>query len=522
MIGRKAIPDEINSGWRDIYDKGDATAGGGATGKRGNATAGGGATGKRGGAVGKRGGAVGGANSADEARKRWKGSLIKKLMAVNIFIVLMVLLYFFVVFTDIPLVAEARDIWIETAMTTADHQWLATGIFPGWLIDRVMSRQVVTDEGTVSNPNLLLTGGSQKTAGDAGSGDMAGRSDGAYPADGGGALSAQQGFDGSGGNGGGAGGAGGASGAGSVGGSDGEGGENNAPRSIDGTASPDIPESDMFDVRFFYGMDVLTANESPARPSVGDKDEFGNTVIVSDETEDITIIEIRKTAYVGRIIFVPDPSRVVVKNTHSKNVQGELIKSYLTKYNAIAGMNGNGFDDPEGHGKGGTIIGWSVSDGEAWGSGSKSEYASVALTDQNVLLVGGIKDFAKYNIRDLAQYGPTLIVDGKKLISGSGGWGVQPRTGIGQREDGTILMATFDGRQPGHSLGITAGEVADIFKQYGCINAGLCDGGSSSVMMYDGKVVGKPSTPMKDTGRYLPNAFLVLSKQPLPDDDDPA
>ncbi|MDR3120530.1 MAG: phosphodiester glycosidase family protein, partial [Clostridiales bacterium] len=69
------------------------------------------------------------------------------------------------------------------------------------------------------------------------------------------------------------------------------------------------------------------------------------------------------------------------------------------------------------------------------------------------------------------------------------------------RADGTIVMATFDGRQPGHSLGISAGEVAAILADYGCVNAGLCDGGSSSVMMYDGEIIGSPSTPMKTTGR---------------------
>jgi exopolysaccharide biosynthesis protein len=175
-------------------------------------------------------------------------------------------------------------------------------------------------------------------------------------------------------------------------------------------------------------------------------------------------------------------------------------------------MNGNGFSDPDGHGQGGAIIGWSVSGGVAWGCGNKGEYASVGLNEDNVLVVGTIKDFGQHRIRDLAQYGPTLIADGKRLISGSAGWGLQPRSAIGQREDGAIILATFDGRQPGHSVGITAGEVADILYIYGCVNAGLCDGGSSSVMMYDGRILGKPSTPMKDTGRYLPNAFLVLKR----------
>ena len=427
----------------------------------------------------------------------------KILTAVNIVITLSLSLYFVVVFTEFPFISEARDLWIETAMTTADHQWLATGFLPQQLIDRVMSKQVVTDETTLSNPNLLHPGivrdAVQAPNGTAGGDDKipSGIDPGSYDDSEHSGLKADQNSRDSG-----------ATGSGTIG---------DPQLSSNGMDYAFIPGRDItirspgseFPGWNFYGAFDYVAEDN-LYPSVGDTDEHGNTIIVSDEEEDIIIVEIRKTGYTGRIMIVPDPSRVVVRNTRKKNVQGELIKSFLNEYDAIAGMNGNGFDDPEGHGRGGSIIGWSVSDGVAWGQGSKSAYASVGLNDQHILMVGIIKDFEKHNIRDLAQYGPTLIVDGKKLISGSGGWGIQPRSAIGQREDGTILMATFDGRQPGYSLGITAGEVADILYQYGCVNAGLCDGGSSSIMMYDGAVLGKPSTPMKDTGRYLPNAFLVL------------
>lgn len=447
------------------------------------------------------------------------GTLARNITIINVLVALLITFYYLLVFADLPLFSEARDLWIETAMTTAEHQWLATKLFPIWLIDRVMSKQVVTDEDTLSNPSLLFksvskyqqnaaAAGSQGAARGTGSGAGAG-------AAGSGAAGAETGGPGPGG------------GAGSLGGMAQEqpgmdGGIGAGQRlpgmgaaQADSDGNPLFPQLDIDSLYNNPGWSkYLPGTDAAAGISVGDKDEFGNTYIVVDEAEDVTIVEVRKGGFVGRILTVPDPSRVVVRNTRRKNVQGELIKSFLDEYDAIAGMNGNGFDDPEGHGKGGVIIGWSVSDGESWGHGSKSEYASVGFNEQDVLMVGIIKDFNKHNIRDLAQYGPTIIVDGKKLISGSGGWGVQPRSAIGQREDGAVLLATFDGRQPGHSLGITAGEVADLFLQYGCLNAGLCDGGSSSIMMYDGQVIGKPSTPMKDTGRYLPNAFLVLKKEP--------
>ena len=422
----------------------------------------------------------------------------KILMFVNIGVTSILTVYFAVVFLDLPVIGEMRDIWIETAMTTAEHHWLATKFFPMFVIDRVMDRQFVVDEDTISNPELLHPN-SQKT----GSGMLANAAPGADPA------------------------AGADEGEGDGAADDAESGPiRNAPWNpvkSSGSAGQNgmvvMPAQgggiNMFGEGSFYESEFVPSEDYVPPVRVGDKDEFGNTVIVADEKEDIIIVEVRKSNYVGRIIFVSDPSRVVVRDTGRKNVQGELIKTYVSQYNAIAGMNGNGFEDPEGHGRGGVITGWSVAGGKAWGIGSKSAYPSVGLTEDNILMVGTIKDFEKYNIRDLAQYGPTVIVDGKKLISGSGGYGLQPRTAIGQREDGTILMATFDGRQPGHSLGITAGEVADLFLQYGCMNAGLCDGDSSSIMMYDNKIIGKSSSPMKDTGRYIPNAFLVLRKSPV-------
>ena len=53
---------------------------------------------------------------------------------------------------------------------------------------------------------------------------------------------------------------------------------------------------------------------------------------------------------------------------------------------------------------------------------------------------------------------------------------------------------------------------ADILEEYGAYNAGACDGGSSSVLAYNGEVINKPSTSMASTGRCLPNAWVVSKK----------
>ena len=73
------------------------------------------------------------------------------------------------------------------------------------------------------------------------------------------------------------------------------------------------------------------------------------------------------------------------------------------------------------------------------------------------------------------------------------------------------MLLVVDGRQFGYSLGATMEDCADILLQYGAVTAGACDGGSSSVIAYNGEIINEPSTDMP-TGRYLPNAWLVRSK----------
>ena len=103
--------------------------------------------------------------------------------------------------------------------------------------------------------------------------------------------------------------------------------------------------------------------------------------------------------------------------------------------------------------------------------------------------------------------GPALIIYGKvqsfesDLISG-----LNPRTAIGQRIDGAVLMLVVDGRRM-NSLGATYGDLADIMLDFGAVNASNLDGGSSTLMIYEGEVMNVCASV---TGpRALPTTFLV-------------
>ena len=81
-----------------------------------------------------------------------------------------------------------------------------------------------------------------------------------------------------------------------------------------------------------------------------------------------------------------------------------------------------------------------------------------------------------------------------------------PRTGIGRRADGRLLLIVVDGRRRG-SVGMTLVEFARLFKNLGATDALNLDGGGSSTMVVKGSIKNVPSD-----GRERPvvNALLVL------------
>lgn len=82
----------------------------------------------------------------------------------------------------------------------------------------------------------------------------------------------------------------------------------------------------------------------------------------------------------------------------------------------------------------------------------------------------------------------TLIINGKPIPYNEG---INPRTAIGQKQDGTIVLLVIDGRR-GIKQGATLEEVENILLQRGVVNASNLDGGSSSTMYYKGKVINRP------------------------------
>lgn len=91
------------------------------------------------------------------------------------------------------------------------------------------------------------------------------------------------------------------------------------------------------------------------------------------------------------------------------------------------------------------------------------------------------------------SFGPMLLRDGEAMDAfDSNVPGPNPRTAIGYYEPGHYCIVVVDGRQPGYSDGMSLAQLSRLFRDLGCAVAYNLDGGQSSAMVFDGRVVNRP------------------------------
>ena len=162
-------------------------------------------------------------------------------------------------------------------------------------------------------------------------------------------------------------------------------------------------------------------------------------------------------------------------------------------------------------GNGGSITGSMIINGIDYGN-PHSRLKLFGFKEDNRMYIENYDVNAVPEYKWGIQFSPALIVDGETFVQGSFGYGLQPRSAVGQTEDGEFLMLVIDGRQVGHSIGATVGDLSEIMLRHKTYQAMNLDGGSSSIMTYKGETINSPSSRTK-AGRYLPNAFIMSYKE---------
>jgi exopolysaccharide biosynthesis protein len=223
-------------------------------------------------------------------------------------------------------------------------------------------------------------------------------------------------------------------------------------------------------------------------------------------------------SFKGWIVTINDPKKlkVIVPNRVGK---GEKVTSMVDRTGALLGINGGGFVDPNWEGNGFQPEGIVMSGGKIYyNDGDMKTKRHMIGIDRTGRLIAGnysANEMLQMGVQEAVSFSPRFIVNGEGLIKDQAdGWGIAPRTCIGQTQDGRILFAIIDGRQPKHSIGATLYDVQQLFLERGVVNAANLDGGASTVLVQKDEngskptIVNKPSSEYGE--RYLPTAWLLF------------
>ena len=244
-----------------------------------------------------------------------------------------------------------------------------------------------------------------------------------------------------------------------------------------------------------------------------------NLVKIKDKKSDTCeILEVKGRKFKGLALVVDDPTRVKSGYTDKLKNEGQSTSEIAKDNDAFAAINGGGFFTKNNYsevawtGSGGTPNGVIISNGDLiFPDTPDEEHVNnvAAFTNKGELLVGlySYRELKEKNVQEAICFGPALLINGNKTILGDyGGWGIAPRTAIGQRKDGSVIMLVLEGRKL-NSVGATLEDVQDIMLKLGVVNATNLDGGYSTTMYYSGQVVNKPYNILGE--RAVPTIFYV-------------
>ncbi len=227
------------------------------------------------------------------------------------------------------------------------------------------------------------------------------------------------------------------------------------------------------------------------------KNEYEKQILTKDPGNDLyKVIPVSGTGYQGFLVAVYDPSKVSLATTQYLGVRGESILTVAERENAVIAINGGGFYDPDWNSNGALPHGTVIQDGKVVSDFQDANMGGgfIGFTQDNKLVLGKMtkEEALQMGYRDAIEFGPYLIVNGKSsFIRGNGGWGIAPRTAIGQRKDGIVLFLVINGRIPS-SIGADMVDLTEIMENYGAYNAANLDGGSSSELVINHEIINTP------------------------------
>ena len=403
-------------------------------------------------------------------RRKKKKSFGRRLGKTVVTLAVLFAIYLTAVFSNIPFIAKWRTIYIQTAMATMNHQWLATAFIPHSVIDKVMADVAASREAQIGVNSQWADEDDEDDA---------------------------------------------------------EPDTHRNPTLTDTTGMTDA-EIKFFDTFWEVDVDSMVdyVQKNPAALSDGwDHIDINHTslsdngttirtiqdeqVLAIDMENGVLIVRESGAGYRGIMAVCKDPSRLSLQAADSIGAHGEVVGEIAQSHNGIIAMTGSGFEDDGGVGNGGTIVGYAMCNGISYGAHMLPGYKRLELRQDNRIYIVDASDEVDADTTDCVEFSPAMIIDGEIVVDATSGFtDLQPRACIGQSKYGEIIMLLIEGRLPTVSLGLGVPECARIMHRHECAQAMNLDGGTSAMFWYKGDYIMKSSNPVLTAGRPLPNAFV--------------
>ncbi len=404
---------------------------------------------------------------AKKAKKpKKKKSLGRRLLILFLVLAILAGLYLTAVYSDIPFIAKWRTAYIQTAMNTLSHQWLATAFIPRSVIDKVVAEMEAAreaqigvnsewDEGEIEsrNPTLTDTKGMSKEE-----------------------ITFYNLFW-----------------------------EVDVP-SMQAYVKehPDVLAAGWSRINIDHS--ALTDNGTSIRTIQGEQ------VLAIDAQNEIMIARVKGSTYRGVLVIMKDPSRLSLQAASTLGSVGQVCGKIAEAHGGVIGMTGSGFIDPGGNGNGGTLAGYAMCNGKSYGSHMGYGYKRLELHKDNRIYIRDCDSEVSPDTTDAVEFSPAMIIDGETVVNARSGFSdLQPRACLGQSKYGEIIALLVEGRLT-TSVGISVPDCAAIMAKHDCMQAMNLDGGTSAMIWYKGKYIMRSSNPALTAGRTLPNAFVYAGK----------
>lgn len=236
---------------------------------------------------------------------------------------------------------------------------------------------------------------------------------------------------------------------------------------------------------------------------------MGEQVLAIDVPNKLLLVRVKGSGYLGVLAIGKDPAQLRCEASAGIGSYGQKVGTIVDNSGGVLGMSASGFYDPNGNGNGGIIAGYAMCEGNEYGYHyTDYGYKRIELAqDNNLYIIDSNRPVAS-DVTDACEFTPALIIDGEFAMSGWYDWNANnPRACLGQSEKGEILMLLIEGRQLGRSIGTDVETCAYIMMRHKAYTAMNLDGGASAIMYYDGEYITKCSNSNPE-GRYLPNAWV--------------